>query len=119
MTHLKSSALAVVKSWFWYLSAPSMESEWAWRWPLAGGGAAERAALLACRRVGVVPRGGDVLTGVILGGVDLGVRLLGVEDLGELLPLILKLYLSQLIFSKPSSRACLYDGKCQKNVKYI
>ena len=101
MTHLKSSALAVVKSWFWYLSAPSMESEWAWRWPLAGGGAAERAALLACRRVGVVPRGGDVLTGVILGGVDLGVRLLGVEDLGELLPLILKLYLSQLIFSKP------------------
>ena len=97
-THLNSSALAVVKSWFWYLSAPSMEREWAWRWPDVGLGAAVRAALLALRRVGVVPRGGEVLVGVILGGVDLGVRLFGVEDLGELLPLILKLYLYLRVF---------------------
>ena len=43
------------------------------------------AILEALSLVGVVPRGGEVLVGVILGGVDLGV-----EDLGVLLPLILK-----------------------------
>ena len=33
LTYLNSSALAVEHSWFWYLSAPSMEREWAWLWP--------------------------------------------------------------------------------------
>jgi len=69
-----------------------MEREWAWTWPCWPcwpWADTVRAALLALRRVGVVPRGGDVRVGVILGGVERGVRLLGVEDLGELLPLIL------------------------------
>ena len=85
-TYLNNSALAVDESWFWYLSAPSMDREWAWVWAGEAAGMLLVSAILeALSLVGVVPRGGEVLVGVILGGVDLGV-----EDLGVLLPLILK-----------------------------
>ena len=81
-TYLNSSALAVEHSWFWYLSAPSMEREWAWVWPPEVTEAeddicleATRAALEALSLVGVVPLGGELRVGVILGGVDWGVLL--------------------------------------------
>merc|ERR1719232_1020837 len=77
---LNSSALAVEHNWFWYLSAPSMEREWAWVWPPEVTEAdicleATRAALEALSLVGVVPLGGELRVGVILGGVDWGVLL--------------------------------------------
>ena len=77
---MKSSALAVEQSWFWYLSAPSMDREWEWGWPGAGEDgditlAAVRATLEAVSRVGVVPRGGEARVGVMRGGVDRGVLL--------------------------------------------
>ena len=90
-TYLNSSAFEVELSWFWYLSAPSMDREWACVWPPElteeedTALDAVRAALEALSLVGVVPRGGEARVGVILGGVDLGVL-----DLGVLCPLILK-----------------------------
>ena len=68
------------QSWFWYLSAPSMDREWEWGWPGAGEGgditlAAVRATLEAVSRVGGVPRGGEERVGVMRGGVDRGVLL--------------------------------------------
>ena len=81
-TYLNSSAFAVECSWFWYLSAPSMDREWACVCPGPElteeedtALAAVRAALEAFSLVGVVPRGGEARVGVILGGVDLGVLL--------------------------------------------
>ena len=81
LTYLNSSALAVEHSWFWYLSAPSMDREWACVCPpelteeADTALAAVRAALEALSLVGVVPRGGEARVGVILGGVDRGVLL--------------------------------------------
>ena len=93
-----------------------MEREWACTWPCWPWAGAVRAALLALRRGGVVPRGGELRVGVILGGVERGVRLLGVEDLGELLPLILEIFQHEGLLFITSWGECwgVYDGKCQK-----